>query len=214
MGTRRASGSGTTPDGAAIVISTLEELQTYTEQRAAKSPAIATRVLLRSPGLSADETVKLVRQLPGVPRAYLDCARRFALETVELGAFALRPRSFGGVGLLERLVLANGPANPVVEFLRARDLYEVASLETDPIGVVRDDSVAARSGEVVWVDITSDPSFIVWRLAPDFSTFMIMAGRLYEARHADASVEEILDGMAVDAQQAESWRALASMSLE
>ncbi|MGH9267329.1 MAG: hypothetical protein ACRD0D_04045 [Acidimicrobiales bacterium] len=199
---------------ATTVISTLEELQSYTEQRAAKSPAIASRVLLRSPGLSADEASRLGRDLPGLPSTYLDCAERFALETVELGMVALRPRSLGGDGLLERLVLANGSANPVAEFLRGQDLYEVASWETDPIGVVRDDSTSGRSGQVVWVDVTSDPSFIVSPLAPDFATFMVMAGRLYQALHTGASVDEILDGSAVDARQTESWRALASMALE
>ena len=69
-------------------------------------------------------------------------------------------------------MIANGPDNPVVGFLRDHDLYEVASWETDPIAVVREPGADRRGGEVLWVDITSDPSFTVSPLAADFATFM------------------------------------------
>jgi hypothetical protein len=127
---------------------------------------------------------------------------------------ALRPRNLGGDGLADRLVVASGPDNPVVGFLRDHDLYEVASWETDPIAVVREPSAERRPGEIVWVDITSDPSFTVSLLAADFATFMLLAGRLYQAGHTGAAVDEVVAGQAVDDRQVESWRALASMVLD
>ncbi len=195
------------------MISTLDELQRYTEERAERSPAIASRVLLRSPGLGAEDAARLARDLPGLPQSYLDVAQRFALASVELGMAGLRPRDLGGDGLADRLVVANGPDNPVVGFLRDNDLYEVASWETDPIAVVRE-GAERRPGEVVWVDITSAPSYSVSPLAADFATFMLLAGRIYQAGHIGAGVDEVLDGLPVDEQQAESWHALGSMVLD
>lgn len=196
------------------MISTLEDLVKYTERRAAKSPAIAARVLLKSPGVARQERLKLEQQLPGLPASYLECAERFRLETVELGMVALRPRNFGGQGLAERLIVANGPSNPVADILRSHSLYEVASWETDPIGVVRVDAPAERRREVVLVDITSHPTISWSPLAPDFATFLVMAGRLYEAGHKGADVDELVGEVALDARQVESWRSLAGMVLD
>lgn len=194
------------------MIATLPELVAYTRERAARSPEVANRVLLRSPGIDRADGATLLHELPGLPSSYLDCAERFALETGELGMAVLRPSSFGGTGLVDRLVTANGPANPLARFMQAHALYEVARWEADPIAVVREDS-DTRPGQVVWLDPASGPGVRVAPLANDFAIFLVMAGRLFQAGHLDARVEAILEDMPLDDEQVRNWRVLASMVL-
>ncbi|MDP1793543.1 MAG: hypothetical protein Q8K63_05325, partial [Acidimicrobiales bacterium] len=73
------------------MISTLNDVRVYTEHRASRSPLQAERVLLRTPGISAEEASVLEHTLPGLPASYLKCAKQFSLATVELGMAALRP---------------------------------------------------------------------------------------------------------------------------
>lgn len=127
---------------------------------------------------------------------------------------ALRPRNLGVDGLADRLVVANGPDNPVVD-----SCATTTSTRSPPGRPTRSPSCAttapsARPGEVVWVDITSDPSFTVPPLTADFGTFMLLAGRLHQAGHTGADVDEVLAGQPVDDRQAASWRALGSMVLD
>ncbi len=194
------------------MIASLEDVKAYAEERARKNPVVASRILMRSPGLNNEGRRRLRRELPGLPDSYVDCAERYSIGTVELGMAALRPRSFGGEDLVDRLVMANGPANPVFGFLQARGLYEVASWESDPIGVKG--RGAPDEGEVFWVDISSGGDFIVSPLAPDFAAFMVMAARLWQGVHTGADIEEILQGVQLSPWQQEGWRSLGSMVLE
>lgn len=193
-------------------IDDLDDLRRFMERLAADMPpAVADRLRLRAPGISDAERRRLEADLPGLPGSYLDCAQRFALESTELGVLQLRPGSLGGRTLAERLVAANGPTNPLHAALQERHLFEVAVIESDPVCVVSDR--AADAGQVVWMDIESGGDPVVSPLAPDFATFMIVAGRLYQASLADGVAELVLVGLDLDARSVETWRDVASMVL-
>jgi len=57
-------------------------------------------------------------------------------------------------------------------------------------------------------------SFTVTPLTADFATFVLLAGRLHQAGHTGADVDEVLAGQPGDDRQAESWPALGSMVLD
>jgi hypothetical protein len=93
---------------------------------------------------------------------------------------------------VDRLILANGPSNVVASFLEENGLREVAEWESDPICIVRDD-VDEKGGEVVWIDYEAYPDLSARPLAPDFETFLIMAGRLFQAMQGEFQFKRSTD---------------------
>jgi len=207
------------------MISSLDDLARYTQERARQAPLIADRIVLRSPGLAQSEFACLADALPGLSEDYLDCLARIDLQGISIGYFSFPPpRTPGGPGLVEWLRDANSDAeidsNPVSHFLAANELYEVASFESDPICMVRT-TARERSGQVVWVDIETGPEIMAHPVALSFERFLIAAGRLSQAGHdptivGPAATEQFiarLDDLGFDERQRESWRLLADMSL-
>jgi hypothetical protein len=187
------------------LIRDLADLQRYTSSIAQEAPQIADEIVLREPGISAKQTKWLLRRLPGLASSYLDCVQRFDLTKVALGMIALAPSASWGASLPVRLVNANSPDNSMYEALQGLRAHEVAAFEGDPICVAsasHDDA-----GSMVWLDMTASPEVVARRLASDFESFMILAGRLWAFAREETSLGEATVGVA-DA-QARNWRRLA-----
>jgi hypothetical protein len=193
-----------------VVIRDLDDLENYALQRAEAAPAIAERVRLVRPGLETEQVHTLQQELPGIPPRYLECVKRYALERVELGFVSLHPRGPARADLVSLLQAANGPANPLGTAYGELFLYEVGAVEGDAVCVAREDG-HEYPDRVYWVERSSFPSLVVSPLCRDFTTFMLAAGRLWQAVGDDVDVGELLAGLTDDAQELESWSSLMSM---
>ena len=196
------------------MIETLEDLAAFTDADArALPPSMADHALIKTPGLSADEVAALHALLPGLPDSYLDCVSRVTFWRAQLAGFFLWPPSGRHGQLRDRLAEANERDDLIAaDVLRAHDLLAVASAEIDPI-CVRRRGASGRPGEVVWVDLTSAPEPVVRPLAPDFATFLIVAGRLEQASREGSDLDDVLAGYIDDQGHRQVWEVHASMML-
>jgi hypothetical protein len=195
------------------VINSLDDLERRSRQWAEDVSELSDEFVLGGPGLPPSEIEQLRKDLPGLPDSYIACLARFDLAKVGIGYFGLAPTPRAKRDVGERLRLANSDANPFADLLREADLYEVASFEGDPVTVRAAGST--RPGEVVWIDTTKRPDLVARPLAPDFETFLILAGRLYDAGDDGEAVDGFfarLGDFDVPSAATDAWRAVASIS--
>ena len=194
------------------MIVTLNDLIAHTERQAAAEPLIASDILLRSPGLSAEEIARLRTSLPGLPEGYLRTASLIDLTTVSIGPFSLQPSLIGGSGLADRLVAANSPFNRFWPALCDHKLYEVAGYDGDPLCVVA--TGQTNTGAVVRLDkYADDVTRAASPIASSFEVFMIAAGRLDEMRSKGelgrAAQDRFLASLAdlgIEGEAVKNWR--------
>src|SRR6266540_3355551 len=120
--------------GSSRMIRSLEDVERYSRELAQTLPRIADDIEFRRPGLNELEAARLRKNLPSLPDEYLDIARTWRLEPLSVGYFNLRPPSFGkGRTLVDRLIAANSPANPMFDVMQALRMLQVAAYEGDPL---------------------------------------------------------------------------------
>jgi hypothetical protein len=203
------------------LIRTLRDLAALTERDASRIPLLADGTLLRSPGLTGQDSERLRAALPGLPEDYLAIAARFDLAPVAIAYFNLAPGAQGGLtDLVTRLVLANDPTrNRYCELMRPARSLEVAGYGGDPLCMAAVD--APRPGEVVRVDTFDLRAPTLHRTANSFEQLMVGAGRIrerwIEGERGPAAVEAVVGSLAsdygLDEEQLEDWRWFAEVAL-
>jgi hypothetical protein len=163
------------------MITSLDELVAFTRRLGAALPELRKRRVINRPGCSLEAVSALAEKLPGVPDSYLSVIKAIRLDGVVIGYFQLSPSAFEGRDLTEKVISCNDPVqNPLVEGHRIYRVYEVASWEADPIGVVHTDGVF-KVGQVVKYNI-GNPGERPVVLANDFEQFLLLASNLDAVR--------------------------------
>lgn len=200
------------------MIRSLEDVERYSRNHARDLPSIADSIELRRPGLNDLEVVGLRRAVPGLTDDYLDIARTWNLEPVSIGYFDLRPPAFGDNStMIDRLMAANGPANPMFDALVEFGVVEVASYAGDSIVLARKGS--ARSGQVFRLVPDVDFPLRLRFVANSFADLLKAATQLDShratGREGVAGVESFLSGIAdyIPDLAIDEWRIFAEVTL-
>lgn len=159
------------------VIRNLEELVAFSERVGDALPELRKSIVIGRPGCSLEAVNTLLKKLPGMPDSYLSAIKAIRLEGIAVGYFRLSPSAFAGRDLTEKVISCNNPSqNPLVERHRMYGVYQVASWEADPIGVVHADRMF-KVGQVVKYNI-GNPEELPVVLANAFDQFLLLAGNL------------------------------------
>lgn len=196
------------------MIKTLEDVERYSQDQAGLSPETADHVELRRPGLTDLEAAALGRQLPGLSDDYLEIVRTWQLDGISIGYFNLWPGRFGSSsGFAARLVAANSPENPAFGLMRASQMLEVASFESDPVCLKATDTAMGR--QVFWFPshtLSRQPRF----LACNFGDLLKAATELHAFSMSDRGADGIPGFISaitayIPERGLDEWRDLASM---
>jgi hypothetical protein len=118
------------------MIQSLDDVERYSRDLAKAHPQVANEIEFRRPGLSDLEVARLRRQLPGLSDEYVEIAKTWDLAPLSIGYFNLSPPSFGKAHqFVDRLTVANSPANPAFDALKASQMLMVATYEGDPVAI-------------------------------------------------------------------------------
>jgi len=159
------------------MITTLDALIAFTQRRA----ELPYRVALAQPGCAAEAMTQLAKRLPRMPNSYLSVIRAIALDHVAIGYFWLSPEAFPGHDLAERLIACNDPArNPLVDIFCRHGVYQVASWEADPIGVVYSEGLFKAGQTVLYNSGNFEETPEV--IGKTFDQFLLLVGNLYAVR--------------------------------
>ena len=177
------------------MINDLNALTEYTINRGEKTPRLKGQIVLSSPGCDQDSIAKIKNALPNMAESYLSCAQAFNLNGICLGFFQLSPPGSKKLNFVERLVQINTPEkNPFWIFMSENGLYEVATWEAEPICVATNKS-SHKEGSVLKISI-AQPSPKEDLLAPNFETFLLIAGNLDAIRDEYSRTENIVEARA------------------
>ncbi len=152
------------------MISSVLQLQQYTEALAAKFPIIAKEIRLTAGGLDNEELSTLPFTLPD---SYLSQVMALNLYGVAIGFFMLWPTFDRKNILIEALIRANSDINELVNKIRSQDILVVGLYEVNYICVDAD-------GLVFLIDTMSSPTPSVVEIASDFEVFLLLAGNSHE----------------------------------
>jgi hypothetical protein len=185
-----------------------------------KLPALKNEIVLKSPGISQSDYARLTSSLPNLPESYLKCIQSVDVKGVSIGYFRLWPRAVKADNLVEGLVKMNAPEkNPLWHFLREKGFYEVAAWEAEPICVATKKS-SQEEGSVLKISI-AQPSLKENLLAPNFETFLLIAGNLDAIRgkhsktgdraSASAEFEDCLVYFALPGEAVIAWKGISGV---
>lgn len=161
------------------MINDLEGLIKYSEEMAAKFPAISSAIKLYSPGYSKGYLSVLRENGQHLPRDYLTLLERVQVLGVSIGQLNLWPVPYGRRELRSSLIEANSsPENPWLEFYVDNNVVEVARWEANIICLGRKNSV--DESKVYFLDISSGLQLTLRPMADSFEQLMIVAGNLHE----------------------------------
>ena len=158
------------------MLQSLEDLKNFSDATAREFPSVVRRFLLKEPGISADDLLKL--QDIFIPPVYKKCISAFDLLGRVIGYFAMSPGSIVRQSMAEALIDANCSDHPGVEVAIGAGLVVVAQEESNLICVGRSDS--AVPDKVYLIEIMSSPVIEIQDVAADFERFMLLAGNVYE----------------------------------
>jgi hypothetical protein len=202
------------------MITSLDDLVRFTQQRARRQPQFVSELELGGPGLSPAKLDHLVQALPGLPTSYLECLSRFNLASTTLGCLNLAPGSgSAGADMVERLLEANDSQDALYsEDLAPRGLYAVASWEADVLCVVQE-TPDRVGGSVIGLDMESGPAFRFYPAAPSFPSLLLATGRMLEliddpTYPGPQGLERFVSGLAdfgLDEAQQRSWTYLVTV---
>lgn len=210
------------------MIKSLEELGAYTLAVAATLPStLRDETVLEPPGLPRSDLESIAASVPGIPASYLAVLEKVRLLGVSLGFFRLypRPRPRAGEDFVSHFLKASSaPENPFLALYREMKWIEVGAFEGDPLVLVLEGSTSRyAAGSILWFDIEEYGAGRPAErpLAPDFESFVLLAGNLEQvvAQYEDdpeAIVGEFtlrLSEFSLSEENRENWRRLLSMSL-
>lgn len=205
------------------MIASLDELIAFSRRLGEALPELRESIVIGRPGCSPEAVNALAKKLPGLPESYLSVIKTVRLDGIAIGYFQLSPSAFEGRDLTEKVVSANDPAhNPLAERHRKYGVYQVASWEADPIGVVHANGMF-KVGQVVKYNI-GNPGEKPVVLANGFDQFLLLAGSLDAIRdkHADTddpvqAMKEFSDAakrlLPSDSDMASAWESIARVVL-
>lgn len=192
-------------------IKNLEEAKAYSVSVCEEFPEDKDRSDLTSPLVDADA---LKVAIPSLPQSYCDVARQVALKGKVVGYFSLWPEAFDKGTLVDTLVEANSEKSPFAEQFRKIGVYQVASYEADPIGVVGEGE--PNRGEVFKLDI-GNPTLNASKLASSFEEFLLIAVSLDKAQvevqgqeASDAFLDDVKNF--ADKEIAANWRVISEIA--
>jgi hypothetical protein len=204
------------------MIASLDELIAFTRRLGDALPELRESIVIYQPGCSPGAVNALARKLPGMPESYLSVIKAVRLDGIAIGYFQLSP-SFEGRDLTEKVVSCNDLThNPLIERHRKYGVYQVASWEADPIGVVYADGMF-KAGQVVKYNI-GNPGEKPVVLANGFDQFLLLAGNLDAIRDKHTDTDDPVQAMnefrgaakkllPSDSDMASAWESIAKVVL-
>ncbi|HEX9363105.1 MAG TPA: hypothetical protein VGA47_04915 [Candidatus Dormibacteraeota bacterium] len=135
------------------------------------------------------DRARLRRHLPNLPNDYLEIATTWDLGPLSIGYFNLNPPSLGVAReLVDRLIVANTPVNPLFGSFKDSGMLQVASYEGDPLLVGAKGSPVI--GQVFRLSASNDQPQLV---APDFGALLKAATQLDDFRAKGATGDDAIE---------------------
>lgn len=185
------------------MICTIDELEAWCETLAQSE---GDDLRLRRGGLSDSDQRRLQRSVPGLPDSYLELASKYQLMGFELCWTRMHPGiADPGATLVEDLEAAtNEELWPVAEVFGRFGVRQVASMEADPLCVVRE---GRGLPEIVWINHEA-PDLTPLRIAQSMEQLLVIAANLLQLAFS------VDDGNSDAAAMAELDNRLASLNLD
>jgi hypothetical protein len=206
----------------AAMITDLVALREYTERKAARLPALRSKIILKTPGIDQHEYARIKHALRHLPKTYGECIRQLNLHGISIGYFRLWPDVVRKANLVDSIVEINSTVkNPFLGFLRENGLYEVAAWEAEPICLASKQSSYTEGSTLKMSLVRPSPQLEL--LANSFEVFLLIAGNLDairskysktgESAAAIAEFEDCVAHFAIPPEAVATWRAISEVVL-
>ncbi|QOL19884.1 hypothetical protein [Candidatus Bodocaedibacter vickermanii] len=163
------------------MILNLEDLFQFMKKHAKEEPLIAEDIMISAPGISTDETNRMIEAFPTLPNSYLSFITKYDVKQIDLAGYEISVCNQKSNNFAREMIFWNGATERRYPISKRHDLVYFGSDGFDEFFVAGTKS-DYKEGEILSIDheCYEDKSIPIKRVAPDYETFLIICANKYQ----------------------------------